>query len=60
MPVHPVKKNGKTIGYRYGHPGHGHKIFKTKGAAKKQAMAINLSKARSKGYPVPGRGRVHK
>ena len=53
MPVHEVKKKGKVVGYQYGHSGHGHKVFKSKGAANKQAMAIGMSKARAKGYDVP-------
>jgi len=41
MPVHKV--NG---GWRYGHPGHGHKVYKSKAGAMKQARAIALSKSR--------------
>lgn len=34
MPVHPVKRGGKTVGYQWG--GHG-KVYKGSGAAKKAA-----------------------
>lgn len=34
MPVHPVKKNGKVIGYQWGHHG---KVYKGKDAKKKAA-----------------------
>ncbi len=48
MPVHKVKG-----GYRYGHPGHGHVVFKSKAKAMQQARAIGLSKARAAGITVP-------
>lgn len=40
MPVHKVKG-----GWRYGHPGHGHKVFKSKADAMRQAKAIAIAKA---------------
>lgn len=52
MPAHPVKKNGKVIGWRYGHPGHGHKIM-SKAKAKRQEAAININKARAAGHKIP-------
>jgi len=40
MPVHPVKKNGKTVGYQWGQSG---KVYKKKSDAEKQARAIYAS-----------------
>lgn len=48
MPVHPVRRKGKIIGYRYGRTG---KIYRGKGArrkAGKQGQAIGWSKHRRK------------
>ena len=40
MPVHPVKKDGKTTGYQWGKSG---KVYPTKKAAERQARAIYAS-----------------
>jgi hypothetical protein len=40
MPVHAVKKNGKTVGYQWGKSG---KVYPTKKLAEKQARAIYAS-----------------
>lgn len=55
MPVHKVKG-----GYRYGHPGHGHKVFKSKSAAMKQAKAIAISKARASGHYIQPKSGITK
>ncbi len=47
MPVRKVKG-----GFRWGKPGHGHKVYKTKAAAQRQARAIYAS-----GYRGGGRRR---
>ena len=48
MPVHKVKG-----GWRYGHRGHGHKVYKNKAGAIRQARAIGIAKARGRGYHIP-------
>ena len=40
MPVHAVKKQGKTVGYQWGQSG---KVYPTKKAAEQQAKAIYAS-----------------
>ena len=37
MPVHPVKRDGKTVGYQWGKSG---TVYRTKKEAAKQARAI--------------------
>jgi hypothetical protein len=48
MPVHSVKKLGKTVGYQYGTKG---KVYPTRAQAIKQAQAIMAS-----GYKEPNKG----
>jgi len=45
MPIHAVKKEGKTVGYKYGIHG---KVYPTRAEAAKQAAAIHAS-----GYKEP-------
>lgn len=45
MPVHPVKKNGKTSGYQWGHSG---KIYR--GADAKEKAAAQGRAAYANGY----------
>jgi len=40
MPVHAVKKDGKTVGYKWGQSG---KVYPTKRQAQEQARAIYAS-----------------
>jgi hypothetical protein len=53
MPVHRVVSHGKTVGYRYSHPGHGHKLYHSKAAAMRQARAIGINKAKAHGKYIP-------
>ena len=43
MPIITVKKNGKTVGYKWGQSG---KVYKRRADAEKQGLAIRLSQAR--------------
>ena len=45
MPIHAVKKDGKTVGYQYGQHG---KVYPTRAQAAKQAAAIHAA-----GYQEP-------
>jgi hypothetical protein len=45
MPVHPVKRDGKTVGYQWGKTG---KVYPTKQAAEAQARAIYASRNKPK------------
>ena len=40
MPIHAVKKDGKTVGYKYGTTG---KVYPTRAQAMKQARAIHAN-----------------
>lgn len=40
MPVHPVRRNGRIVGYQWGKSG---KVYKSKKQAQKQGRAIYAS-----------------